>query len=58
MSFRQDIAQVSPWKVFFNIKELIIMKNLTDLRETVETGVDPRLCPMSFSCHGAKATGV
>ena len=34
------------------------MKNLTDLRETVETGVDPRLFPMSFSCQSAKATGV
>ena len=44
--------------MFFNIKELFIMKNLTDLRETVETGVDPRLFPMSSSCHGAKATGV
>ena len=44
--------------MFFNIKELFIMKNLTDLRETVETGVDPRVFPMSSSCHGAKATGV
>ena len=27
----------------FFIKNIFIMKNLTDFRKTVETGVDPRL---------------
>ena len=36
----------------------IYYENLTDLRETVETGMDPCLCPMWFPCHGAKATWV
>ena len=31
------------WKVFFIINNTIIMKNLTDFRKTVETGVDPPL---------------
>ena len=42
-SLRQHIAQVSTWKVFFIIKNIFIMKNLTDFRKTVETGVDPHL---------------
>ena len=29
--------------MFFIIKNVFIMKNLTDFRKTVETGVDPRL---------------
>ena len=37
-SFRRDI-----WKMFFIIKHIFIMKNLT-ARKTVEAGVDPRLC--------------
>ena len=42
-SLRQHIAQVSTWKVFFIIKNIFIMKNLTDFRKMVETGEDPRL---------------
>ena len=30
------------------------MKNLTDFRETVETGVDPRLIYVCFTSWGAK----
>ena len=37
-SFRRDI-----WKMFFIIKNIFIMKNLT-ARKTVEAGVDPHLC--------------
>ena len=29
--------------MFFIIKNVFILKNLTDFRKTVETGVDPRL---------------
>ena len=47
-SLRQHIAQVSTWKVFFIIKNIFIMKNLTDFRKTVETGVDLRLLSPSF----------
>ena len=47
-SLRQHIAQVSTWKVFFIIKNVFIMKNLTDFRKTVETGVDPRLQLLFF----------
>ena len=36
-SFRQDIGEISTWKVFF------VMKNVTDFRKTVETCVGPRL---------------
>ena len=42
-SFRQDIGQISTWKVFFIIENIFIMKNLTDFCKTVETSVDPRL---------------
>ena len=36
-------VQISTWKVFFIIKNIFIMKNQTDFRKTVETGVDSRL---------------
>ena len=39
-SFRWDIGQISTWKLFFIIKNIFIMENLTDLRKTVETSVD------------------
>ena len=48
-SFTQDIGQfhspqISTWKGFLFIKNILfIMENLTNSRETVETGVDPRL---------------
>ena len=38
---------ISTWTVFF-IKNIFIMKNLTDFRETVETSVDPRLYIITF----------
>ena len=38
-SFRRDIGQISTWKMFFIIKNIFIMKNLT-ARKTV----DLRLC--------------
>ena len=38
-SFRQDFNL----KVFFIIKNIFIMKNVTDFRKMVETGVDPCL---------------
>ena len=38
---------ISTWKVFF-YQNIFIMKNLTDLRETVETSVDPRLYIITF----------
>ena len=45
--FRQDIGQISTLQVFFIIQNIFIMKNVTDFRETVETGVDPRLKSLS-----------
>ena len=36
------------WKVFFIIKNIFIIKNLTDFRKTVEASVDPRLCLQCF----------
>ena len=42
-SFSHDIGQISTWKVFFIIKNISIVKNLTDFRKTVEAGVDPCL---------------
>ena len=42
-SFRQDSGQISLWKVFFVIKNIFVMKNLTDFRKTLEAGEDPRL---------------
>ena len=42
-SFRRDIGQILTWKMFFIIKNIFIMKNLT-ARKTVEAGVDPHLC--------------
>ena len=41
-AFVQSIFQISTWKGFF-IKNIIIMKNLTDFRKTLETGPGPRL---------------
>ena len=41
-TFVQTIFQISTWNVLF-IKNKFLMKNLTDFRKTVETGVDPRL---------------
>ena len=52
-SFRQDIYwlskpfsrfQLGKFKVF--TKNIFIMKNLTDFRKTVETGMDPRPAPV------------
>ena len=40
--FVQSIFQISTWKVFF-IKNIFIMKYLTDFRKTLETGLGPRL---------------
>ena len=48
-SFRQDIGQFHYPRMkpcsgkFFLIKNILIMKNLTDFCKMVETGVDPRL---------------
>ena len=36
-------GQISSWKLFCLIKNIFIMKNLTDFRRTVEAGVDLRL---------------
>ena len=41
-AFVQSIFQISTWKGFF-IKNIIIMKNLTDFRKTWETGPGPLL---------------
>ena len=35
------------WKCFFIVQNIFIMKKVTDFRETVETGVDPRLKSLS-----------
>ena len=42
-----EFFYISTWKVFF-YQNIFIMKNLTDLRETVETSVDPRLYIITF----------
>ena len=42
-SFRQDIGQISTWKVFFIIKNIFVIKNLTNFPKTVEIDVDPCL---------------
>ena len=42
-TFVQTIFQILTWKVLLVIKNMFIMKNLTDFRKTMETGVDPRL---------------
>ena len=42
-TFVQTIFQILTWKVLLIIKNMFIMKNLTDFRKTMETGVDPRL---------------
>ena len=34
------IVQISPWKVVLFVKNMFIMKNLTNFRKTVETSVD------------------
>ena len=45
----------SPWMKPYNlesflfIKNVSIMKNLTDFRKTVKTGVDPRLTKIKFN---------
>ena len=62
-SFRQDIDQFHssrtkylsiPFSIFqlgiFFIKNIFIMKNLTDFRKTVETSVDPRLSVHFLIC--------
>ena len=53
-SFRSDIGKNrSPWmkpcnlESFLLIKNISIMKNLTDFRQTVVTGVHPRLTDIS-----------
>ena len=35
---------ISTWKVFLYIKNIFIIKTLTDFGKTTETEVDPRLC--------------
>ena len=40
LSFRQNIGRISTWKVFFLKIVIFIMKNVTNFRKTVETGVD------------------
>ena len=45
-SFRQDIAQISTWKVFYVIKSIFIMKNLTNFLKMLEASVDRRLDPL------------
>ena len=47
-SFRQDFGQISTWKVFFIIKNIFVMKNLTNFPKTVEIDVD--LCLGKY-CH-------
>ena len=47
-AFVQSIFQISTWKVFF-IKNIFIMKNLTDFRKTLETGPGPHLFGYSYS---------
>ena len=42
-TFVQTIFQILTWKVLLIIKNMFTMKNLTDFRKTLETGVDPRL---------------
>ena len=42
-TFVQTIFQILTWKVLLIIKNMFTMKNLTDFRKTMETGVDPRL---------------
>ena len=42
-SFRQDIGQIATWKVFLLLTIYFFMKNVTDFRKMVETGVDLRL---------------
>ena len=47
-TFRQDIGKFlgwSPanWRIISSLISIFIMTNSTDLRKTVETGVDPRL---------------
>ena len=44
--------------MFFIIKNIFIMKNLTDFRKTVETGVDPRLQQDGMQKRTAKRLGV
>ena len=39
----QTIFQLSTWKVLFFPTDVFIIKNLTNFRETRETGMHPRL---------------
>ena len=39
-SFTRDDGQISTWKVFFIIKNIFNMKNLTDFCKMVEASVD------------------
>ena len=49
-AFRQDIGQISTWEIFIRslVEKYLFMKNSTDFRKTVETGVDLRLLILSF----------
>ena len=49
-SFGQDIGQISTWEIFIRslVEKYLFMKNSTDFRKTVETGVDLRLLILSF----------
>ena len=46
------VFQISTWKVLF-IKNKFLMKNLTDFRKTVETGVDPGLSTLNLHTRSA-----
>ena len=48
-SFTWDDGQISTWKVFFIIKNIFIMKNLTDFCKMVEASVDLCLARRKFS---------
>ena len=39
-TFVQTIFQILTWKVLLIVKNMFTMKNLTDFRKTMETGVD------------------
>ena len=51
-TFVQTIFQISTWNVLF-IKNKFLMKNLTDFRKTVETGVDPGLSTLNLHTRSA-----
>ena len=52
--FALSICRFQLGKIFFFYQKLFIMKNLTDFRKTVETGVDPRLLNDTRICSRLK----